>query len=271
MHYTFSNIFFSMYSSLQNTFWVLRASLFYIMCTILCATLYILMIISYLAGTNYDIKLKLCKSSSYIFLFLLKYICGLKYKINNLEKIPNQPSVIMSNHQSFWENIFIHTMLPKNSWIIKKELFNIPILGWVLKILEPIAVDRSANMSVKQILTTGKKKIDSGLSIVLFPEGTRLDLWQTKKFKPSGAKLALLAKTPIVLIAHNAGFFWPKNNFFIKPGTITVDVISILEYDDIKDKDPRDITDQIELIINERKNLLAIDTQSLSANQDHQL
>lgn len=253
----FNKVFLSVYKYLQDIFCAFRVLLFYFIITSIYIPLYILLVAVHLLGASYAIKYQFGKYTSLIFLFFLKYICGLKYKVNNLNKIPNRPVVIMSNHQSFWDNMFMQIMVSKNSWIIKKELFNIPIFGWGLKILEPVAIDRSATMSVKQILTMGKKKIDSGLSMVIFPEGTRLQLWQTRKFKPSGAKLALLAKVPIVLVAHNAGLFWPKGNFLIRPGTIIVDVISVIEYEDIKDKDVRDMTDEIEVIINTRKTALA--------------
>jgi len=240
-------------------FWRLRVLLFYFIITIATTLCLLMLLISNAIGLSYDNKYLVVKIYSHIFIWLTKIICGIKYQVLGLEKLPKTPAVFMGNHQSFWENVFVNIIVPKHSWIIKKELFNIPIFGLGLKIMEPVAVDRTEHVSVKKILIEGQKKLNNGLWIVIFPESTRLLPNEYKKFKPSGVKLAMEAKAPIVLMAHNAGLYWPKGFWIKKPGLITVEILSVLRPEDIEAKDVRQVTDQVEKIINTAKDLLSVE------------
>jgi 1-acyl-sn-glycerol-3-phosphate acyltransferase len=127
-----------------------------------------------------------------------------------------------------------------------------------LKTVWPIAVDRSNNASIKQIIKEGRAKLELGISVVMFPEGTRIKVKNSVNHKPSAAKLALEAKVPVVLIAHNAGLFWPKGIWFKKNGEVQVKIIECLSSEDIQNiGDVRDVTLYIQEKINIEKNLLA--------------
>ena len=141
--------------------------------------------------------------------------------------------------------------------MIKKELFDIPVLGSGFRIAEPIAIDRSNSMSVKQIILKGTHKIQQGISMVIFPEGTRVNPGRSVLLKPSAAKLALNCSVPIVIIVHNAGYFWPKGFWFKKPGVIKVKVLEVLDANKIGEfGDARQLTKYIETIMNSEKDLL---------------
>ena len=240
-------------------FWKLRALTFY---TVICIIGIILFIILYVPITlfniSYSFKYKIAEIFSCTFIYLLWDICGIKFQIDGLSKIPtnSKPYVVLSNHQSFWENFFMQVIIPKHSWVIKRELFDIPLFGMGLKMLNPIAIDRAQSSSVAQILRDGQEKINSGLNIIIFPEATRIKIDQTVAFKTSAAKLALNAKTPIVLMAHNAGMFWPKGFWFIKSGTIKVQIIDYMRYEAISQYDARQLTKIIQEKINNEKNRL---------------
>ncbi len=235
----------------------IRSLMFYVVIAITMILLYIILVTIHLFGANYDTKYKFAVFSSKLFIWILKITCSLGYNIKGLEKIPNEASVFMANHQSFWDNMFMQLITPKHSWIIKQELLDIPFFGWGLKILEPIAVNRHSSMSVREIIIKGKQKIANGMSMVIFPESTRLKVNEDRSFKPSGIKLATEASVPIVLIAHNSGLFWPKG-LWIFPGTIQVDIIDVIYPQQFQDKDVRQITENIQKIIQERKNSLAV-------------
>ncbi|MCF8463152.1 MAG: 1-acyl-sn-glycerol-3-phosphate acyltransferase [Rickettsiaceae bacterium] len=190
-------------------------------------------------------------------MWMLRIICSLDYKVEGLEKLPNKPAVFMANHQSFWDNMFMQLVVPKHSWIIKKELLDIPFFGWGLKILEPIAVNRDLKMSVRQIIVKGVETIANGMSMVIFPESTRLRVDENRSFKPSGVKLAFEASVPMVLIAHNSGLFWPKG-FWISPGTIKVEIVDVIYPEQFQHNNVREMTDNVQKIIQERKKFLAL-------------
>lgn len=206
---------------------------------------------------GYRLKYQIAKLFSEVFIFLAKFICGIDYLVSGLEKLPEGPCIVLANHQSFWDNMFMQIIIPEHSWIIKQELFDIPFFGWALKVVDPIAVDRSASISVKQILRDGAIKIRQGQWLVIFPEATRVKPGQTIKFKPSAVKLAQMTKVPIVLIAHNAGVFWPKGFWIQKPGVVSVKIIDVIEVEEIVKNDTRLLTENIQHIIDTEKQKLA--------------
>ncbi len=238
-------------------FWRLRVLIFYVFLAIFTTIFFLICYIPItFFNVNYYIRYKIGVIFSYVFIWLAKIFCALKYQVLGLDKLPSVPSLVLSNHQSCWEQIFLQLIIPEHSWVLKKELFNIPLFGWGLRIVRPIAVDRNINISVGQILREGQAKIKSGLWLIIFPESTRFRPEQSTKFKPSAVKLALLAKVPIVMMAHNAGVYWPKGFWIKKPGIIQVKIIDVISVGEIEQSDVRELTAKIEQVINDEKQIL---------------
>lgn len=166
----------------------------------------------------------------------LKVTCGLDHRIINPENIPQQPCVFASNHQSTWESLVTQTFLPPLAWVLKKELLKIPFFGWGLWATRPIAIDRNDHDSAReQVIRQGLDKIAEGRHVLIFPQGTRIAYGKVGKYKRGAAMLARQASVDIVPIAHNAGKYWERNSWWIKPGTITCIIgpkISIRDLDD---------------------------------------
>ncbi len=157
---------------------------------------------------------------SHFFIFWAKVTCGLKYQVANIEKLPKQNAIVFSNHQSMWETIFMQVLLPEQAWILKKELLRIPFFGWGLAMLQPIAINRQDFNSVKALIKQGKKLLEKGRWVIIFPEGTRVAPNVIHRYSRSGAALAEATGYPIVPIAHNAGLLWPRGFWIKKSGTI---------------------------------------------------
>lgn len=243
-------------------FWRLKVLVFYTIISLFIISFFLVLFIPMKnLRLNDTFRYKVAEIFSRIFINLVWVILDIKYKIIGLEKLPidKKPYLVLANHQSFWENFFMQLIIPTHSWVIKKELYDIPVFGWSLKTLYPIAVDRSNNRSITQILTEGIKKFESGQSLILFPEATRVKIDKNVRFKPSAAKLAINAKVPIVMIVHNAGVFWPKGFWFTKSGTITVKITEVMYQNDIFKYDVRSLTDYIQERINTEKQKLVED------------
>lgn len=154
-------------------------------------------------------------------LWLLKVICGIRYEVEGGENIPDEPCVIMCKHQSSWETLALQALFPPQVWVLKRELLWIPFFGWGLASLKPIAIDRRAGRkALNQIIEQGRKRLDSGAWVVIFPEGTRIPSGQIGEFGMGGAFLAAKTGYSIIPVAHNAGKAWPKNGFLKYPGVI---------------------------------------------------
>ena len=157
-----------------------------------------------------------------IVLWWLGVSCGVYYRIQGAEHVPKN-CVVASNHQSPWETIFIqHYFFPVVS-VLKKELLNIPFFGWGLRLMDPIAIDRSKPaQAVKQIKQLGKARLASGYSVMIFPEGTRMPVGAVGEFKRSAADIAKSANVPLLPLYQNSGNCWPNKQFIKIPGTIDV-------------------------------------------------
>jgi 1-acyl-sn-glycerol-3-phosphate acyltransferase len=156
--------------------------------------------------------------------WLLKVVCCVDYEIKGLENIPKDRSgVVLSKHQSTWETFFLQSLFHEAAIILKKELLWVPFFGWGLATIAPIAIDRNnARSAMEQIIDKGKKYLAAGRWILVFPEGTRISVGKTGKYRAGGARLAVAAGCPVVPVAHNAGRFWPRRGFIKIPGTIQV-------------------------------------------------
>jgi len=155
----------------------------------------------------------------------LKLTCGLEYRVIGGENIPDHPCVVLAKHQSAWETIAFQTIFPPQIWVLKRELLFIPFFGWALAALSAIAIDRSAGReALKQLVSQGKKRLQRGLWVVIFPEGTRIAPGERGKYHIGGAWLATHTNATVVPVAHNAGEFWRKNSLLKQPGTITVSI-----------------------------------------------
>jgi 1-acyl-sn-glycerol-3-phosphate acyltransferase len=203
---------------------------------------------------SYNARYRVAKSYACSFIALARIICGLHYKLNGLENLPKGPAVILSNHQSFWENMIMPVLFPMQTWVVKKELLNIPIFGLGLRIADPISIDRTKPSSVNQIFEVGSNKIAQGLWVVIFPEATRLNPGQTVPFKASGVKLAQINNVPIVPMAHNAGVFWPKGFWIKGPGEITIQIGEAI-YPGLE-HDTKELNAEVEAWINDAKEKL---------------
>ena len=111
--------------------------------------------------------------------------------VEGRERIPEGNHIVMINHTSAWETVAQFLIFPPQVWVLKRELLWIPFIGWGLKLLRPISINRDAgHRAVNQVLEQGKARLADGLWVIIFPEGTRVVAGETKKFGVSGALLA---------------------------------------------------------------------------------
>jgi 1-acyl-sn-glycerol-3-phosphate acyltransferase len=172
-------------------------------------------------------------------LWVLKKTCHLTYEVEGAENIPkDSPCVVLCKHQSAWETVALRLILPKQTAVLKKSLTWIPIGGWALATLKPIAIDRSNQReALKRLIEQGRQRLKEGFFVIVFPEGTRAAPGENKKFNAGGAMLAQKSGYPVLPIAHNAGEYWPRYSFLKYPGTIKVKIGPLIEVEGLKPKE----------------------------------
>lgn len=146
--------------------------------------------------------------------------------VSGLENIDSrQPYVFMVNHQS---NIDIPVLVQslrqfQLRWIAKKELLRVPLFGWAMWATKHITVDRSDPSDAIKSLERAKERLAAGLSIVVFPEGTRSRSGRLSPFKKGGFLLAAKTRTRIVPVTIvGSSNLLPAGAWRLRPGSIEV-------------------------------------------------
>jgi 1-acyl-sn-glycerol-3-phosphate acyltransferase len=154
----------------------------------------------------------------------LKVFCGVRWKVEGVENIPNTPCIVVSNHQGQWESFFLQTLFIPSTSIIKQELLYIPLFGWALRCMKPITLNRLNKVSgLKKVIKKGVMKLKDGFSIILFPEGTRIS--PDKGIQPFAGSCGLLSVKsglPVLPICHNSGRYWKNKKFIKSPGKVII-------------------------------------------------
>lgn len=178
-------------------------------------------------------------------MWLLRHLNGVEIDVQGLENIPrDQPVVVMPNHQSQWETFYLQLLISPQATILKRELLWVPFFGWGLALLRPIAIDRRhGSQALKTILRVGKQRIDDGISVVIYPEGTRQPPGTIGCFTSGGAMLASRAGVPVLPVAHNSGDCWPGRSLLRFPGTIRLRIGPPIP---VAGKPPKAITTEVE-------------------------
>jgi len=192
----------------------------------------------------YQKRYRIISGWAYFITWWLEKTCRISYQVEGTENIPKSAAIILSKHQSAWETIVFQKIFPPQVWVLKRELFWIPFFGWALKSLNPIAIRRkNLRQSMQEIIEQGKDRLAKGIWVVIFPEGTRVAVGETKRYGVGGAMLAEKTGYPIVPVAHNAGKFWPRSSLIKYPGTVKVVIGPVI---DPKGKDYKEINQLVE-------------------------
>jgi 1-acyl-sn-glycerol-3-phosphate acyltransferases len=154
---------------------------------------------------------------------ILLLICNTKVEIIGKENIlRGKPQIFMANHQSDFDILIVLAHIPGQfRWLVKKELFHIPVFGAAMKSAGYIEIDRNNREKAMQSLDQAALRIREGKSIMAFPEGSRSRLGEIKTFKQGTFYLAIKSGVPIVPISIiGSGEIMPKRSLKIKPGKI---------------------------------------------------
>ena len=192
--------------------------------------------------TPFPMRQRIATTGNWLIMVWLRVTCNITIVVEGRENIPAGPCVVLSNHQSTWETFYLQWFFQPASVILKHELLWIPLFGWALALMQPIAIKRSKPASaIRHVLKNGEQRLSSGNKIVIYPEGTRVKKNSLGDFKTSGAALAKVADVAILPVAHNAGDHWPLIGFMKYPGPITLKIGPSIQS---SDEDVRALTEQ---------------------------
>jgi 1-acyl-sn-glycerol-3-phosphate acyltransferase len=180
-----------------------------------------------MAGRLFSVhtRYKLCTFWTRSAIWSARAICGIRWKVEGWENLPDAAAIVLPKHQSTWETFWLPSFLPRDlTFVYKRELNMLPFFGWGIASTEMISIDRSKGQDAfEQVVEQGTDRLGRGWWIVIFPEGTRTRPGSTKRYKTGGSRLAVRTGALAVPIAVNSGECWPKRGL-MRPGVITVSI-----------------------------------------------
>lgn len=158
---------------------------------------------------------------------MLRVLVGLTYEIRGLERVATaRPAIFAVKHQSAWETLVLLLVLPDARTALKRELTQIPLFGWYCLHVGMIRIDRGgAAGAMRSLIEGARRALAEGLSVVIFPEGTRVRPGERRTYQPGVAALYLHLHRPVVPVALNSGLLWPKRAFVKRPGRVVLEFL----------------------------------------------
>ncbi|MDP6395982.1 MAG: lysophospholipid acyltransferase family protein [Desulfobacterales bacterium] len=155
--------------------------------------------------------------------------------------------IYMSNHQSNFDiPVLLAYLDTQFRWLAKAELFKIPIFGSSMKRAGYISINRSNRRSAFESLKEAARKIRNGVSVLIFPEGTRSRDGNIRAFKKGGFVLAVDSGVPVVpIVIHGTWSIMSKKGIRIKPGNVVIEILKPIETSDYTRKTKDDLMGKV--------------------------
>ncbi len=169
-----------------------------------------------------------------------------KVKIEGLEKIDrNRTYIIVSNHQSVLDILVLYRLMIHFKWVSKIENFRVPVIGWNMRMNRYIKVKRGDKESVAKMMEACKMNLNSGSSVMIFPEGTRSPNGMIRNFKEGAFILAKeTGKTLLPVILDGSGEALPKKGILLnKKQLIRVKILDEVSYDQVHENSVKQLSD----------------------------
>jgi len=187
------------------------------------STLFFAVIVLICAWRPFNARYRIAQAWARTELAVLRWLCGLDYVVEGRDLLPPGQHISVWKHSSAFETMAQALVFPPQAWVLKRELMWIPVVGWATHFMRPIAINRGAGASaVSQVIEQGTERLNSGIWVLVFPEGTRVPVGTTRRFGVSAGLLATSTGRFLVPVAHDAGLYWPRRGLLKRRGTIRI-------------------------------------------------
>ena len=151
-----------------------------------------------------------------------------KIKVNGIENFPKKGVfVAVSNHSSMADIVILYNLNRQFKWLSKDSLFTIPFFGWGMRDCGYIALERGAHGSIRDSFEKALHWLKNGMTVMMFPEGTRSKEGHLGQFHNGAFKLALKAKTPVlpIVITGSKDCIQKGSWIFSRKAVVNVEVL----------------------------------------------
>ena len=176
-------------------------------------------------------------------------------RIDGLENVDKKkPYVIVINHNSVIDIVSLYFVPLNFRWVSKKEVFRLPYMGFMLWMHGDIAIERGrATESMKKVINDGKMWLDRGVSVAIFPEGTRSKTGEIQRFKGGAFALAKEAGVEIlpVVMDGTTEIFKPKSFWVNWRHLLTVKVLPSIPAEKVAETSTTEMAQQVHAMMTE--------------------
>lgn len=178
-----------------------------------------------------------------------RIVGGVEYRVHGEDRLPSADDmrrvVLCPKHQSTWETFYFASMTSHPlAYVFKKELLRIPVFGWCIGILDMIHIDRSKRAEAwKKVAEQGRRIMDDGKWVIMFPEGTRIERGKKGNYKSGATRLAVATGAWVIPIAVTSARCWPPRSWSFRPGIIDVSIGEPIHADG---REPGELMEEIE-------------------------
>jgi len=155
------------------------------------------------------------------------WVDAVRFEVEGLDRLElSRPCFFAANHQSWVDIPVLFAALPVPVlFVAKRELGRVPFLGWFMKAMGMVLIDRADRMEAVRSVEAAAERLRQGWSLLSFPEGTRGLDGRVQRFKTATFAAAIAAGAPVVPIAlEGAGRVLPRGRFRPRPGRIRIAV-----------------------------------------------
>lgn len=159
-----------------------------------------------------------------------RVICGVNWRIQGLENLAaaqkERNLILLSKHQSTWETFAYVVLMPRPlCYVFKRELLMVPFFGWAMGRLDMVHIDRSKRTEAwSKVAAQGKRFMDQGNWVIMFPEGTRTPRGSQGTYKTGGTRLAIETGATVLPLAVSSAKCWPRKSFMLRPGVVDISI-----------------------------------------------
>jgi 1-acyl-sn-glycerol-3-phosphate acyltransferase len=158
--------------------------------------------------------------------WLLRRVVGLTHEFRGNPPAPGERVVLAVKHQSAFDTMAFNLAIARPVFVLKRELFFVPLFGWYLWRVGMIAIDRkSGARAIKSMLRQSRAAIERGQTLLIFPEGTRTQPGAAPRYQPGVAALYSQLGLPVIPVALNTGVYWGRRSFLKRPGRMAIEFL----------------------------------------------
>ncbi|MBM3597550.1 MAG: 1-acyl-sn-glycerol-3-phosphate acyltransferase [Alphaproteobacteria bacterium] len=161
-----------------------------------------------------------------ISLALLAGIVGLRYEFRGRPPAPGERVILAVKHQSAIDTMVFNLVIDRPAFVLKRELFFVPLFGWYLWRCRMIAIDRASGAkAILSMVRQAQQALARGQTLLIFPEGTRRAPDAPPQYQPGVAALYGRLGLPVMPVALNTGVFWGRRSFLKRPGRMVIEFL----------------------------------------------